>query len=44
MKNKVILIVGTTSTIGNACAYLFAEQEMKVMLVGRDQSKYKGLN
>lgn len=43
MKNKVILIVGATSMIGSACAHLFAQQGMKLMLVGRDPLKLKTL-
>lgn len=39
MKDKVAIITGATSMIGRACARLFAEQGMKLMLVGRSMDK-----
>jgi len=43
MKDNVILIMGATSMIGQACARLFAQQRMKLMLVARDQQKLNKL-
>lgn len=43
MQDKVILIIGATSMIGQVCARLLAQQGMKLMLVARDQYKLDNL-
>ena len=35
-ENKVVLITGATSGIGKACAKMFAKENAKVILVGRN--------
>lgn len=42
--NKVVLITGATSGIGEAAAKLFADSDGKVMLTGRDEDKLKSLS
>lgn len=39
MKDKVAILTGATSMIGRACARLFSEHGMKIMLVGRSLEK-----
>jgi 3-oxoacyl-[acyl-carrier protein] reductase len=39
MENKVVLIMGATSMIGNACAKVLAKQGVKLMLVARNSNK-----
>lgn len=39
MKNKVVIITGASSGIGEACAYAFAKQGAKVVLAARSVSK-----
>ncbi len=43
MNDKVVLIVGATSMIGRACAHLFSQQGMKLMLVAQDKNKLDNL-
>lgn len=39
MRDKVVLITGATSMIGQACAHLFSQKGMKLMLAGRSAPK-----
>ena len=39
MKDKVAILTGATSMIGRACARLFSEHGMTLMLVGRSLEK-----
>jgi short-subunit dehydrogenase len=39
MKNKVVVITGSSSGIGEACARLFAEQGSKVVLAARNEKR-----
>ena len=39
LKNKIALVTGATSGIGEACAKLFAEHGAKVVLCGRNAEK-----
>ena len=43
LKNKVALVTGATSGIGEACAKLFAEHGAKVVLSGRNTEKGKNI-
>jgi 3-oxoacyl-[acyl-carrier protein] reductase len=43
MKEKVAIITGATSMISRACAQVFAEEGMKLMLVGRSKTKLEEL-
>ncbi len=43
MKDQVAIITGATSMIGRACAQLFAQAGMKLMLVGRSATKLEEL-
>ena len=43
IKNKVALVTGATSGIGEACAKLFAEHGAKVVLSGRNTEKGKNI-
>ena len=38
-KNKVVVITGSSSGIGKACAYVFAQQGAKVILAARNENK-----
>ena len=38
-KNKVVVITGSSSGIGKACAYEFAQQGAKVILAARNENK-----
>ena len=41
MKNKVVVITGSSSGIGKACAWHFAKNGSKVVLVARSDDKLK---
>lgn len=41
--NKIVLITGATSGIGEACAYKFAKAGYKLILTGRNAEKLKSL-
>jgi serine 3-dehydrogenase len=43
IKNKLILITGATSGIGEACAKLFAKEGAKLILAARSEAKLKKL-
>lgn len=43
MKDRVVLIVGATSMIGQACAHLLTEKGMKLMLSAHSVNKLKNL-
>lgn len=43
MKDNVVLILGATSMIGDACARLFSQYGMKLMLVAKDENKLRKL-
>lgn len=43
MKDKIVLITGVTSMIGKACAHLFSQKGMKLILVGRSANKLENL-
>lgn len=39
MKNKVVIITGATSGIGNACARYFAQQGCHIVIAARNEEK-----
>src|ERR1700761_8511630 len=41
--NKGVLITGSTSGIGEACAQVFAESGARVMVSGRDRARGEGV-
>ena len=43
LKNKLILITGSTSGIGQACAYAFAQSGAKIALTGRNENRLSAL-
>ncbi len=43
MKDKIVLITGSTSGIGEACAHKFASNGSKLILNGRDTNKLENL-
>jgi len=43
LKDKIVLITGSTSGIGRACAFQFGKLGAKIALTGRDEDKLKNL-
>ncbi|CAM2730491.1 unnamed protein product [Rotaria socialis] len=43
LANKAVLITGATAGIGEACAWQFAEQGSKLILVGRREDRLAAL-
>jgi 3-hydroxy acid dehydrogenase/malonic semialdehyde reductase len=43
LKNKVVLITGATAGIGESCAWRFAEEGSKLILVGRRPDRLKAV-
>lgn len=43
MKNKIVLITGSTSGIGEACAFRYASEGANLILNGRNQEKLESL-
>jgi len=43
LQDKIVLITGSTSGIGRACAFQFGELGAKIALTGRDEDKLKNL-
>ena len=41
LEDKIVVITGATSGIGEACAKLFAKEGAKVIIVGRDENRGK---
>lgn len=41
LEDKIVMITGATSGIGEACAKLFAKEGAKVIIVGRDEKRGK---
>ena len=43
LRNKIILITGATSGIGEACAYAFGKSGAKIALTGRNGDRLSAL-